>query len=525
MREFVVPAGAAVAADSPVAPAPRAARAETSVSGAAPAAPELPRATPSAAWEFPVLRTVKVPAGGNLQAALRAAKPGDEIRLAAGATFTGSFRLPTRCKAGQGITIRSDVPDPPDSARVTPKTAAGFAKIVTASSEWALRIDGPSCNVRLLAVELAVTAAPSINYGILWLGNGGYRDGGEYQTVMDSVPQNLVVDRVYVHGAPLANTRRCIALNSGQTAIVDSWVSDCHAKGDDSQAIGGWNGPGPYLIENNYLEGAGENVIFGGNDPGIAKLTPSDITVRRNHIAKQLSWKGGPWQIKNLLELKNAKRVLIEDNVFQNNWSAAQEGWAFIFASINQGGTAWGQHSTVQDVTFRWNVVDNSYKGIVIAEGNGSASGVGYTPAARIAITDNRWTRIGDALFLVASPFAGATFARNTSTGPTRTVLQIGAPDASARFPGFQFSGNRAGPAKFALNSPRGDNAALFSAYRIPISAFTRNCIVRPASDYTLNSNTLPGNTFVTMANLCWTNGGVDQGELGRRTLGVVVSP
>ena len=58
----------------------------------------------------------------------------------------------------------------------------------------------------------------------------------------------------------------------------------------DTQAIGGWNGPGPYLIENNYLEAAGENVMFGGADPTIPNLVPSDITLRLNHLIKPRSW-------------------------------------------------------------------------------------------------------------------------------------------------------------------------------------------------------------------------------------------
>jgi len=62
---------------------------------------------------------------------------------------------------------------------------------------------------------------------------------------------------------------RCLALNSARTAIVGSWISDCHAKGLDAQAIAGWNGPGPYLIENTHLAGSTENIIFGGADPGI----------------------------------------------------------------------------------------------------------------------------------------------------------------------------------------------------------------------------------------------------------------
>ena len=52
----------------------------------------------------------------------------------------------------------------------------------------------------------------------------------------------------------------------------------------------GWNGPGPYLIENNYLEAAGENVMFGGTDPSIPNLVPSNITIRRNLISRPLAW-------------------------------------------------------------------------------------------------------------------------------------------------------------------------------------------------------------------------------------------
>ena len=36
----------------------------------------------------------------------------------------------------------------------------------------------------------------------------------------------------------------------------------------------GWNGPGPFLIENNYLEAAGENIMFGGNDPSHPAADP-----------------------------------------------------------------------------------------------------------------------------------------------------------------------------------------------------------------------------------------------------------
>ena len=75
-------------------------------------------------------------------------------------------------------------------------------------------------------------------------------------------------------------------MNSASTAIVDSYISDIHEVGADSQAICCWNGPGPFKIVNNYLEAAGENVMFGGADPSIAELVPSDIEFRHNHCFK-----------------------------------------------------------------------------------------------------------------------------------------------------------------------------------------------------------------------------------------------
>ena len=39
-------------------------------------------------------------------------------------------------------------------------------------------------------------------------------------------------------------------------------------------------GTGPYNIINNHLEGASENVMFGGADPDISNLVPADIEAR-----------------------------------------------------------------------------------------------------------------------------------------------------------------------------------------------------------------------------------------------------
>ena len=64
--------------------------------------------------------TIVVNAGGNLQAAIDAARPGDTILLAPGATFVGNFRLPMHGGTDY-ITIRSAAADdllPADGVRI-----------------------------------------------------------------------------------------------------------------------------------------------------------------------------------------------------------------------------------------------------------------------------------------------------------------------------------------------------------------------------------------------------------------------
>lgn len=73
--------------------------------------------------------------------------------------------------------------------------------------------------------------------------------------------------------------------------IRNSHIAGIRAVGMDTQAIGGWNGPGPLLIENNYLEAAGENFMLEGADPAIPNLVTEDVVIRRNYFTRPLSWR------------------------------------------------------------------------------------------------------------------------------------------------------------------------------------------------------------------------------------------
>ena len=301
--------------------------------------------------------SIAVPAGGDLQFALTNAQPGDTIVLARGATYTGNFTLPN--KGGSSfITVETDPGGlPGEGARMTPAQAFGLAKVRSPNNMPALQTGQGAHHWRLALVEFQANAGGAGD--IMTLG-----DGSGAQSLLAQVPHDLVVDRCYIHGDPSAGQKRGIALNSASTTVTGSYISDIKAAAQDSQAIAGWNGPGPFSITNNYLEAAGENILFGGSDPAIAGLVPADITIADNVLAKQQAWRLQHWQVKNLLELKNARRVTIQSNTFEYNWQAAQSGFGILFTVRNQdGGCSWCQ---VEQVTFQSNIVRHSAAGVSI---------------------------------------------------------------------------------------------------------------------------------------------------------------
>jgi len=337
--------------------------------GASPAA--LPKVFLNYSYPAVTGRTITVAAGGDFQAALNTAQRGDEIVLASGATFTGNYTLPAKSgtAANGWIVIRSDKLGqlPAMGTRVTSAQASLMPKIVTPNTGPALRTGVASHGWWLAGLDITISSSVTTqNYGIIFLG-----DTGPQQNTLSQVPHDIVLDRMYVHGQSNSNLSRCIALNSGRTQITDSYIMECHGKGFDSQAILGWNGPGPYKIVNNTLQGAGENIMFGGADPNIPGVVPSDIEIRRNYIYTPASWKG-IWTKKNLLELKSAVRVLIEANVMEGSWTDGQTGWAMLLRSSNQGGACRWCRTT--DVTLRKNYITNVGAGVNFIGGDNNGT-------------------------------------------------------------------------------------------------------------------------------------------------------
>jgi hypothetical protein len=370
----------------------------------------------------PAGAVINVHAGDDLQAALDRAAPGDQVVLEAGAGFTGNFVLPKKAGTGTIVVRSSGTGALAEGVRAGPSDASHMARIVSPSFDGAIDAAPGARRWRLIGLELTVSSAVEENTGVVRLGSGS-------ETTRSQLPREIVVDRCWIHGNAGQDDRRGVALNGIAEAVIDSTLSDFHEVGYDAQAIAGWNGAGPFKIVNDELDASGENVIFGGADPAIPKLVPSDIEIRHNHFFKPLSWRVGDpsyagthWTVKNLFELKSARRVLVEGNVFENSWGDAQTGFAILLKSANQEGAApW---SVTQDVTFNKNIVRHAASAMAI-EGRDPGGAVSYT--RRVTVTGNlfddidgkTWKGSGD--FLQITDGSGAP--NGSRNGPGNVIV------------------------------------------------------------------------------------------------------
>jgi hypothetical protein len=418
-------------------------------------------------------RNLPVAAGGKLQSVLDSALPGDRIILACGASFVGNFVL--RAKPGTGwITVASapDCATPAEGVRTSPTQK--FARIASSNGMPAIATSGAASRWRFVGLEITVEPNVSTSRALIAL---GCPSDCERDTV--SQPRDIIFDRSYIHGTATVDVRRCVGFNGARLTVIDSYVSDCHST-FDAQAIAGWNGPGPFKIVNNYLEGAAENIAFGGADPSIANLIPTDIEIRRNHVTKPLKWKGGKWLVKNLIEFKVGRRVLIEGNVIENSWPSAQNGFAFVLWSVNQQTTC--KWCVTEHVTIRDNLIRNVAGGwsMVATGANGLAQYVAV-PMNHVAIRNNVVIGLDNAaiggngrLFEITDAIQFLSIEHNTGFSPSNASFIWG---GVLPLPHHVVRNNLVGGGQYQLFTPYGQGDVAWSRAGGPGSVFAGNVV------------------------------------------------
>ena len=339
----------------------------------------------------------------NLQTALNQAQPGDIIQIQAGLSCSGHFTVPAN-SGTDTIFIQSTAAGslPALGHRVNYSDASNMAQLVTPDGNPVLSMTGGStAYYRFFGIEFTVASNVYVQ-DLIQVGNGG-------ETSYANLPHHITFDHDYIHGSNYGG-KRGIAMNGGLTTIENSIVSGFYTNNQDTQAIEGWNGPGPFRIINNYLEAAGETVAFGGAPTGISGVIPSDILVAHNDIAKQPGWQtaGNPGQtcasqqgnppypnsydVKNLFEVKNGQRILVDSNNFTYNWIGCdQRGYAVVLGVRTEGGSvSW---ATVNNVKFTNNHFNHSSSGVYILGHDRTSSYLGNVHD--IAFQNNLFEDIG----------------------------------------------------------------------------------------------------------------------------------
>lgn len=284
---------------------------------------------------------IPVRAGESVQLALDRATCGDHVILQAGARFVGALRVPVKACDGV-ITVRSSASLP--ARRLTPADASLLPTLASGSTDAALTATGVS-NWRFDGLQFEANA-----------------NGHSSVVVLQDVT-NVTMDRL-LFIAPPTGQRRFILGNGRQITLTRSHCAGVWAPGADSQCFLAFDGAGPYAITDNFLEAASENVMFGGADSQSAERIPADILVAGNHFFKRPEWRGVPRQVKNLFELKAAKRVKVIGNLMEGCWPDGQDGTAIQVTVRNQDGRApW---SVIEDVLFEGNTIRDAAHGISI---------------------------------------------------------------------------------------------------------------------------------------------------------------
>jgi hypothetical protein len=248
--------------------------------------------------------------------------------------------------------------------------------------------------------------------------------------IMSFSGANTLLDRLRVLGDPNKGAKRGIAANGGGGCqITRCHIDDCFATypGSDSQAIISWDMLPGLLIEDNFLQAGSETFMLGGADSTSAERMPADVIIRKNTITKNPAWQPLPIGVKNTLELKVGRNILIEDNDISQSWGGhGQDGYIFAITVRNQGGKApW---STLENVTIQNNRCANAaavliYLGTDNLQPSGTVKGFAFKGNAVTGIDPVKYT--GSAKMMqFGGGGTGISLASNTFAGvPMSSVI------------------------------------------------------------------------------------------------------
>jgi hypothetical protein len=397
------------------------------------------------------------------------------VELAAGAAFRGDFSFPAKgCDDAHWITIKSDGKIAPEGTRISPCYAALASLPGRPQFAWS----SPSKAMATLVVPLHSKITVADHYRFIGLEITRPPGGIVNALVVAQNATKLIFDRLWLHGNDSDETTRGIAFPGGNfIAVIDSYFSDFHCTARtgecvDSQAL--WAGTGnvaggTYKIVDNFLEAGAENILMGG---GAGTATPSDLEIRRNYFYKPLTWHNsfGPrFIVKNNLEMKNASRVLVEGNLFENSWGGfSQAGFQILLTPKSQSNLC--PLCVVRDVTIRYCVLRHSGAGMQLAavasDSGGLSQGLVNVSIHDVLIQDIDERRYdGNGITFQISTSGGAfgniSIRHNTVPVSDQQLFMVGSEQGRA-IPGMVVADNILGAGRYQVMSTGGHTNCAF---------------------------------------------------------------
>lgn len=392
---------------------------------------------------------IQVKPGDDLRAVLEKALPCDHVVLPAGQTIAvGELVTPVRPQGACPITIRTSATLP--TGRLAESNLPLLATIST--------------NANVPAVQV-------VTPGWVFVGIR-FHSPTQSETIVVHEGHRATFDRIYAKGNP-AGTKRGIRANADDITVRDSLLLDYKAVGADSQAIEQWEGCGLKVL-NNTLEGAGENIMFGGADSRTEALMPCNALVEGNLLRKPLQWEHeSQWVIKNHAEVKAGRNITFRNNIHENSWRRAQM-FSLVVTPANQEATApWSQ---TENILYE-NITTINIFGCIQVSGWGYTSPTRQTKNVtfRNIVCDLR----GGEMFQIGQEVLDLTLDHITSTSVGAQRLWMGQliaegtvknQDGTDRVPayavkGFTFSNILAACDGGGVRSSQGSGSAALAAY------------------------------------------------------------
>lgn len=448
-----------------------------------------------------------VPAGASLQQYINNASAGTELQLEAGATFD------CNCVLRSEIEIDGQ----------------GSAKIRTPNAAPALDVPPGTRNITVRNVDITTINPAQLTYDIV-------RVGTWQTTDLAQVPVNVTFDNVRVYGQSTQDVQRGIAANGINVSVTNSRITEIHGRGMETQGIAAWNTPGPLNFHNNHVEAATEGIMIGGADSSLCTsrdaqgkcvqgVVADGVRITRNRIVKPLSWyrnhptyAGIHWPVKNLLEVKAGKNVIIDGNILENCWGDAQIGFAMLITVRNQDGT--NPWNVIENVSITNNTISNVAGGFQVL-GKDSPNISQQSSGLRIAnnVITLATNLGGNGRLLQLQGFHNVTFESNEAN-PHHTFMNLTGtnPDGSTTISnGLIYRNNLVAYGEYGL----------FTDAAKPIASYAPGAVI--TGSYIYNSpvtSGLPGNSYFAQKPTTIPAGvGVDYAALQAAQAGTSPSP